>query len=178
MESGAPDHYRILQVDPSAEADVIQAAYRVLARRFHPDLHGDDAVMKRLNAAWEVLGNKDRKAAYDLARGNGGDAPSTTIVTSEPTSARPAAPDHAGPPKGRAFGTVLTYGRYEGWSLGQIALVDPEFLEWMRSVPGGRYLRPEIDAILKEVRGPLGGAKFSSAGSTAQRMREAGVLIG
>jgi len=178
MESGAPDHYRVLQVDASADVDVIQAAYRVLARRFHPDNHGDDAVMKRLNAAWEVLGNKDRKAAYDRSRGNGGDAPSTTIVTSEPTAARPAAPDHAGPPKGRAFGTVLTYGRYEGWSLGQVAIVDPEFLEWMRSVPGGRYLRPEIDAILKEARGPLGGARFSTSGSTAQRMREAGVLIG
>jgi hypothetical protein len=47
-------------------------------------------------------------------------------------------------------------------------------------VPGGRYLRPEIDAILKEVRGPLGGAaKFGQTHmSTAQRMREAGVLIG
>src|SRR5438477_2989355 len=172
MESGAPDHYRILQVDPSADVDVIQAAYRVLARRFHPDLHGDDGVMKRLNAAWEVLGNKDRKAAYDRARGNGGDVASTTIVTSEPASGaatRPASPDHAGPPKGRAFGTVLTYGRYEGWSLGQVALVDPDFLEWMRSVPGGRYLRPEIDAILREVHGPLGpNGRFASAGSTTQ----------
>ena len=34
---GAGDAYRILQVDPSAEQVVIQAAYRVLARRFHPD---------------------------------------------------------------------------------------------------------------------------------------------
>ena len=74
---------------------------------------------------------------------------------------------------------TLTYGRYEGWSLGQVALVDPDFLEWMRSVPGGRYLRPEIDAILREVHGPLGpNGRFASAGSTTQRMREAGVLIG
>ena len=177
MVSESSDPYRALQVDPSADADVIQAAYRVLARRFHPDLAGDDAVMKRLNAAWEILGHKDRRAAYDRTRSNGGEHAAVAIVTSEP-GARPAAPDHAGPPKGRPFGTVLTYGRYEGWSLGQIALVDPEFLEWMRSVPGGRYLRPEIDAILKEVRGPLGGAKFSGSASTAQRMRESGVLIG
>lgn len=179
METGHPDHYRILQVDPSADVDVIQAAYRVLARRFHPDLAGDDAVMKRLNAAWEVLGNKSRRAAYDKTRADGGVQAQAPIVTGEP-AVRPVSPDHAGPPKGRPFGTVLTYGRYEGWSLGQVALVDPEFLEWMRSVPGGRYLRPEIDAILKEVRGPLGGAaKFGTAGaSSAQRMREAGVLIG
>jgi curved DNA-binding protein CbpA len=178
MVSESSDHYRVLQVDPSADADVIQAAYRVLARRFHPDLAGDDAVMKRLNAAWEVLGDKERRTAYDRARSNGGQQVQATIVTSEP-GARSATSDHAGPPKGRAFGTVLTYGRYEGWSLGQIAVVDPEFLEWMRSVPGGRYLRPEIDAILREVHGPLGpSGKFASAGSSAQRMKEAGVLIG
>jgi curved DNA-binding protein CbpA len=175
MVSESIDHYRVLQVDPGADVDVIQAAYRVLARRFHPDLAGDDAMMKRLNAAWEILGNKQRRAAYDLTRVGGSQPATQPIVTNEPT--RPAAADHAGPPTGRPFGTVLTYGRYEGWSLGQIALVDQGFLEWMRSVPGGRYLRPEIDAILKDVRGPLAGAKFS-AGSTAQRMREAGVLIG
>jgi len=177
MESPV-DHYRTLQVDPSADVEVIQAAYRVLARRFHPDLAGDDGVMKRLNAAWEVLGDRTRRADYDRTRTTGGDRTQSTIVTSEPV-ARPVSPDHAGPPRGRPFGTVLTYGRYEGWSLGQIATSDPEFLEWLRSVPGGRYLRPEIDAILKEVRGPLGGARFGQQGAnTAQRMREAGVLIG
>ena len=179
MESSPVDHYRTLQVDPSADVEVIQAAYRVLARRFHPDLAGDDVVMKRLNAAWEVLGDKTRREAYDGTRANGGERTQAAIVTSEPV-ARPVSPDHAGPPVGRPFGTVLTYGRYEGWSLGQIAVADPVFLEWLRSVPGGRYLRPEIDAILKEIRGPLGGgARFGTAGAnTAQRMREAGVLIG
>jgi curved DNA-binding protein CbpA len=178
MESSNADHYRILQVDPSADVEVIQAAYRVLARRFHPDLAGDDVMMKRLNAAWEVLGHKDRRVEYDRSRASGGHQAQSAIVTTAPER-RPTSPDHAGPPKGRAFGTVLTYGRYEGWSLGQVALVDPEFLEWMRSVPGGRYLRPEIDAILREVHGPLGAnGRFASSGSTAQRMREAGVLIG
>lgn len=179
MESSPVDHYRTLQVDPSADVEVIQAAYRVLARRFHPDLAGDDVVMKRLNAAWEVLGDKDRRAGYDRTLAGGGERRQAPIVTTEPV-ARPVSPDHAGPPQGRPFGTVLTYGRYEGWSLGQIAMADPEFLEWLRSVPGGRYLRPEIDAILKEVRGPIAGPGRFGSGSvnTAQRMREAGVLIG
>jgi len=179
MESSPADLYRTLQVDPSADVEVIQAAYRVLARRFHPDLAGDDVVMKRLNAAYEVLGHKERRAEYDRTRGAGAGRAEAPVVTSEPV-ARPVSPDHAGAPRGRQFGTVLTYGRYEGWSLGQIAMTDPEFLEWLRSVPGGRYLRPEIDAILKEVRGPLAGpGRFASGGAnTAQRMREAGVLIG
>ena len=180
METGTVDHYRMLQVDPAADVEVIQAAYRVLARRFHPDAHaGGDEVMKRLNAAWEVLGDKARREAYDRTRTGGSERTLAPIVTTAP-AARPVSSDHAGPPVGRPFGTVLTYGRYEGWSLGQIAVADPGFLEWLRSVPGGRYLRPEIDAILKDARGPLTGAgRFAAGGAnTAQRMREAGVLIG
>jgi curved DNA-binding protein CbpA len=179
LESSPVDLYRTLQVDPSADVEVIQAAYRVLARRFHPDLAGDDVVMKRLNAAWEVLGDKSRREAYDKSREGGGERFQAPIVTSQPVQ-RPVSTDHAGPPIGRAFGTVLTYGRYEGWSLGQIAMADPGFLEWLRSVPGGRYLRPEIDAILKDMRGPLGGSgRYGGGGAnTTQRMREAGVLIG
>ena|SRR5689334_16249521 len=177
MDSEAIDHYHVLQVDPSADVEVIQAAYRVLARRYHPDLAGDDAMMKRLNAAWEILGSQKRRDDYDRARTGGAAPTQATIVTSHPSAHQPS-PDHAGPPRGRPFGTLLTYGRYEGWTIGQIALVDPGFLEWLRSVPGGRYLKPEIDAILNDIRGPLGGAKFNAQGSSAQRMREAGVLIG
>ena len=32
------DAYKVLQVDPEAEDEVIQAAYRRLARKYHPDL--------------------------------------------------------------------------------------------------------------------------------------------
>jgi hypothetical protein len=171
------DLYRVLQVDPGADLDVIQAAYRVLARRFHPDHAGNDAMMKRLNAAWEVLQDANRRGDYDRKR-TSGETGQEAIVPSAPK--RGAAVDHAGPPPGRAFGTVLTYGRYEGWSLGQVATVDPEFLEWLMSVPGGRYLRPEIVAILREVRGPAGpnGPWGAASDATAQRMKRAGALIG
>ena len=36
--SGAPDYYRILRVDPQAEPEVINAAYRKLAAMYHPDV--------------------------------------------------------------------------------------------------------------------------------------------
>jgi curved DNA-binding protein CbpA len=180
MLPDSTDHYRTLQVDPAAEVEVIQAAYRVLARRHHPDLSGDDGTMKRLNAAWEVLGDAQRRKQYDAERSTGSSASRATIFSAAPTAtASPVSPDHAGPPVGHPFGTVLTYGRYEGWSLGQIALVDPDFLEWLRSVPGGRYLRPEIDAILREVRGPLAGDnRWRAAGANARRFEKAGVVIG
>ena len=62
------DPYAILQVSQDADQDVLQAAYRALARRLHPD-HSDDptagAQMAQLNAAWETLGDPERRAAYD-----------------------------------------------------------------------------------------------------------------
>jgi hypothetical protein len=57
--------------------------------------------------------------------------------------------DHAGPPTGEPFGPVLRFGRYEGWTLGQVSRVDRAFLEWLRRVPAGRGLKDEIDAVLR-----------------------------
>ena len=66
----APDPYKVLQVDPEAEDEVIQAAYRRLAQKYHPDVATGpdaDARMSAINAAWEVLGDPGRRAAFDLA---------------------------------------------------------------------------------------------------------------
>ncbi|MCU0924706.1 MAG: DnaJ domain-containing protein [Hydrogenophaga sp.] len=61
------DHYRTLYVQPDAPPEVIKAAWRALmsARRVHPDLGGDHDTAVRLNAAYEVLGDPVRRAAYD-----------------------------------------------------------------------------------------------------------------
>lgn len=59
------DYYAILQVDPKAEPEVIQAAYRRLAAKYHPDAGGDEERMKRINEAWDVLGDPQRRRAYD-----------------------------------------------------------------------------------------------------------------
>lgn len=70
---GESDLYRVLQVDPSAEPDVIEAAYKRLALRYHPDRNKDDpsAVenMKRINEAYRILGKSDLRAAYDARTG-------------------------------------------------------------------------------------------------------------
>lgn len=185
VERTRPDLYRVLQVDPAANQLVIQAAYRVLAQIFHPDVSGDDAEMKRINAAWEVLGDARRRRAYDIERagrhagpgehatrssnGSGSD-PATTASASArasrsevpPRAADPAAPaaaagrsgDHAGAPQGEPFGPELRFGRYEGWTLGQVVRVDRPYLEWLRRTPAARGLRDEIDAVLRTRRGP------------------------
>ena len=66
MSSDTKDYYLILQVQPSAEPEVIQAAYRRLALKYHPDVEDNNpAQMQELNEAYEVLSRPDKRAAYD-----------------------------------------------------------------------------------------------------------------
>jgi hypothetical protein len=55
----------------------------------------------------------------------------------------------AGPPPGDPSGSVINFGRYTGWSLGEIARSNLEFLEWLDRTPIGRPYRDEIDVILR-----------------------------
>ena len=55
----------------------------------------------------------------------------------------------AGPPPGRPSGTVLNFGRYAGWSLGEVARHDIEYIEWLDRAPIGRNYRQEVDDILR-----------------------------
>lgn len=136
------DHYATLQVDPGAGRDAIRAAYRTLARRFHPDLTGgSEAQMAALNSAWAVLRDPTTRAAYDRARLGLPPAPSP-IGTGE-TVPRPA-PTWTGQPRG----SVLDYGRYVGWSLGELARHDRDYLEWLARTPAGRRYRREIESLL------------------------------
>lgn len=61
--------YRLLFVQPDAPHDVIKAAYRALMTtlRAHPDRGGSHDNAARLNAAWAVLGDPVRRAAYDAS---------------------------------------------------------------------------------------------------------------
>lgn len=60
----------------------------------------------------------------------------------------------AGPPPGRASGSVITFGRYAGWSIGEIARVDRDYLEWFISRPGGWQYRNEIRDLLARTAPP------------------------
>jgi curved DNA-binding protein CbpA len=145
------DFYEILQVHRRAEPEVIRAAYRILARKYHPDHGGDPARMIVLNDAWDVLGDPVRRAAYDATLASSG---STYLSGQAYAAASPSQPGgelaHAGPPPGRPSGSVLDFGRYSGWSLGEIDRHDLGYLEWLQRATAGRSLRAEIDAILRE----------------------------
>ena len=73
--AGLPDYYAILQVHPRADKEIIEAAYRRLAAKYHPDVNpSPDAAerMKEINVAYEALSNAARRAQYDAARGFAG----------------------------------------------------------------------------------------------------------
>jgi hypothetical protein len=65
-------HYEVLGVPSTASATEIKKAYRLQARRHHPDVSGaDDAAMQALNHAWATLGDPARRRAYDRILGIG-----------------------------------------------------------------------------------------------------------
>jgi len=63
------DWYRVLQVQYFADIDVIQAAYKKLCFKYHPDYaagNDDGEMIRKLNRAYEVLNNENYRRAYDL----------------------------------------------------------------------------------------------------------------
>ena len=185
-----PDPYKTLQVDPEADIEVIQAAYRRLAQKYHPDLASDPAAKARMvaiNNAWGILRDPVARAALDDTRAAAAlraetsrAAPSAAAATAGSTPAGPASAGAdgpssnwtsgrsstgggydpttmrakegfgaAGPPPGNPSGSVMNFGRFAGWSLGEIARRDIEYVEWLERMPIGRPYREEIDVLLR-----------------------------
>jgi len=80
------DYYEILQVHPLAEPEVIKAAYRKLAEKYHPDINKDPAAeerMKKINLAYETLSDSLKRKQYysEWLREKGTTASSTKTST-------------------------------------------------------------------------------------------------
>lgn len=142
------DPYRILQVQPDADADVVRAAYRVLARKLHPDATAalDPAVERRmadLNWAFGVVRDPVKRQQWESERRRA--APPTPAE--EATHGAPR-----GPLGADGAGFRLDFGRYEGWTLGEVARRDPTYLDWLRRHASGARYRDAIDILLRKHR--------------------------
>jgi curved DNA-binding protein CbpA len=78
----ATDYYAVLGIERSASESDIKAAYRGLARKYHPDVAEDKSAaetrFKEINEAYEVLGDPQKRQQYDrygaVPNGAGGGA--------------------------------------------------------------------------------------------------------
>ena len=147
---GVPDAYAVLQVDPGADELVIQAAYRALARRYHPDGDAPDpARMATINEAYRLLRDPGLRRRHDVAR-----TPTTVQpipLTPHPSPVPPPArrePWHPPPVDFRSERAVLDFGRYRGWRITELARQDPDYLRWLSRHSSGIRYREAIARVL------------------------------
>jgi curved DNA-binding protein CbpA len=177
------DAYRTLQVDPTAHQVVIRAAYKALARRYHPDGEEPDGRrMTALSRAYDLVRDEQRRRLYDAHR--------EVLGIGRPSSATPVGPgqgpghgaggaDDAAATAPRAGGLYsrtqargadngesgrLDFGRYAGWSIRDLARHDPDYLRWLSRHSSGLRFRNEIQRLLPRDPDPAaagrGGATF------------------
>jgi curved DNA-binding protein CbpA len=118
------DYFAVLEIEVGASEQEIRAAYRRLARRYHPDLHPERADaeqrLKEINEAYEVLGDPVQRARYLRAHrvrirveGTGSVPRGPSPWTAPPRASPPASPPAPG---SRVYGShVDLSGGRAGW---------------------------------------------------------------
>jgi hypothetical protein len=134
------DYYTVLQVHPDAEQEVIDAAYRQLMRKYHPDVAGEDGIRaqllheraKLINQAYAVLRDPDLRWLYDRSESG----PMMAGVAAGPyaqagAGTTTAAPGWAAPPAAQPAASTA------------VVLEEPSPL-WapLRALAAGYYLLP------------------------------------
>jgi curved DNA-binding protein CbpA len=145
------DPYQILQVAPSAEQEVLHAAFRALAMKYHPDRDSSARAARRmmeLNQAYAMVREPELRAQVDKSRRAARvpfDAASIPPMYGRAT----APPSQARRTNGTAANaTKLDSGRYAGWTLKDLASHDPGYLKWLARHSSGLRYRKEISLIL------------------------------
>ena len=147
------DPYHILQVLPSAEQEVLHAAFRALAMKYHPDRDPSARASRRmmeLNQAYAMVREPELRAQIDKSR-------RTARVPFDAASIPPmngrAAPPATMQRRSNASSAASTSakleaGRYAGWTLKDLAGHDPDYLKWLARHSSGLRYRKEISLIL------------------------------
>ena len=158
--------YRILQVDPKANPEVIAAAFRVLSRALHPERDStgiDELRLAELKRAHAVLSDPEQRRAYDLeiapeslvAMGPGPNGHALDRLSLadrvRAQTAREAAPSRR-----------LDFGRYQGWTLAEVGRYDPDYLRWLsRHSSGVRYRNAILQLLMAYDKQPVAASRSS-----------------
>ena len=137
------DPYAVLQVVPGAEQEVVNAAYKALARKYHPDHDTTQRAaqkMAELNRAYTLLRDDASRRVFDRSRR----VTIAGVSVRAPARSTPVQPVPAGPK-----GSTLNFGRYAGWGLADLARHDPDYLLWLSRHSSGIRYRTEIYGILR-----------------------------
>jgi curved DNA-binding protein CbpA len=156
-----PDAYEVLQVHPRAHPLVIEAAYLVLASIYNPD--SDEAQesrprMAELDEAYASVRTPERRALYDQQR--------KRREVMDAALATPYHPFATPDPAGSDTRGVVDFGRYEGWTIAQLAQHDPDYLRWLSRHSSGIRYRRQIEEALRK------GSSASAADQAPGRRSE------
>lgn len=143
------DYYKLLQVHPEADPEVIEAAYRRLAAKFDPEAFPDDpaiaASRQDIDEAFAILGNPDERAAYDASL-----VPAVMAVAPEtaPLLSQAQATYAAPPPRRSSYGWVAAV------AVAVIAIVALVFV--LRNRNGGANQATETPTVVAQASIPEG----------------------
>jgi len=142
------DYYQILQVHPSAEQEIISAAYRKLADKYHPDHNPDkqqwaNEKFKEINEAYEILGDIEKRKYYDsdylqrMSKGNIDDFNNYSSMQAKSNAERP----------------IETYSVKEDKLTGKNPKIEiyPKVINLKNSLP---YVKRTASFFIRNVGGP------------------------
>ncbi len=163
------DAYATLRVTPNAEDFILEAAYRAMSRQFHADgPRPDEARMAEINRAYELVRTPERRKRYDrlhhlrpvgpgqaagspsMAAGSPSMAASSPSMAAQTLGGRIPGPTNGAAEPGAGTGALMTidFGRYQGWTLKDLAKHDPDYLRFLSRHSSGVRYRNQISQLL------------------------------